>query len=145
MLNFTETLSVFAIVISVASFGVSGYVAFRDRGRLKITSKFIAASENGPSRIVASIVNVGRRPVILRLIGGFAADRKWSAIFIERDAGGMRLGEHERYEHRFTKEDTVSFPPEDEGLFLETLWVEDTLGVRHAIPKSREYIKKLWV
>jgi hypothetical protein len=144
MPNFTQTLSVTALIISIASFGTSSYVAFRDRARLKITSKFVGASEHGPDRIITTMVNVGRRPVILRLIGGSAGKITWSAEYIEHEAGGKRLGEHERYEHTFTKDDIVKFHPDNEVLVFETLWVEDSLGVRHLIPKSRQHIKELW-
>lgn len=143
MISLAEGLSLAAITISVASLGVSGYVAFRDRARLKITSRFITASEYGPSRIIVEMVNVGRRPVILRLVGGTSGDR-WGSQYLESRTEGKRLGEHERHEHVFAKEDTVSFNPEGEDLFYEELWVEDSLGVRHFIPGSREHIKKLW-
>lgn len=144
MPHLAETLAIAALFIAAASLGISAWVAFRDRARLKIISKFVAASDYGPSRVIATMVNVGRRPVILRLIGGRGSDGKWSASFLEREKGGLRLAEHERYEHTFTKDDTVSFHPEHEDFFLEALWVEDSLGTRHSIPKSREYIKKLW-
>ncbi|CAE6801815.1 hypothetical protein R69749_02655 [Paraburkholderia domus] len=90
------------------------------------------------------MVNAGRRPVILRLIGGASAAGTWSAEYLAREEGGLRLGEHERYEHTFEKEDTVKFHPEHDDLFLKTLWVEDSLGIRHKIPKASQYIDRLW-
>jgi hypothetical protein len=138
-----EPLAIIAIVISVASLATSAYVAFRDRARLKIVSKFIAASEYGPSRITTTMVNVGRRPVILRMIGGVEGKNTWSGTYIDHEAGGKRLGENERYDHTFSKEDIVSFQPDGEDIVYDELWVEDSLGIRHSIPKSREHIKKL--
>lgn len=107
-------------------------------------SRYLPASEYGPSRIILTLINKGRRPVILRMIGGTSEDGKWAASFLEHEKGGLRLGEHERYEHTIEKEDTVSFHPEHEDLFFEHLWVEDSLGNRHQVPNSREHIRQLW-
>jgi hypothetical protein len=137
-----------SLFVSALSLGLSSYVAFRDRARLKITSQFFEASEYGPDRIITTMMNIGRRPVILRLVGGSAGKTAWSAQHIDHDDGGKRLGEHERYEHTFTKDDIVHFDPDsgpdDEPLIFETLWVEDSLGVRHPIPKSRQLIERFW-
>ncbi|WP_157776341.1 hypothetical protein [Burkholderia stabilis] len=144
MSNFAEYMSGAAFAVSFASLCVSGHVAFRDRARLSVFSKFIPASDYGPNRIVVTMVNTGRRPVILRLIGGADAAGKWSAEYLGHKDGGLRLGEHERYEHTFNKEDTVKFHPYDDDLFLKTLWVEDSLGIRHKVPNASQYIERLW-
>lgn len=115
-----------------------------DRTRLKVSSVFHVADEWGPAQIVVTIINKGRRPAILRLLGGSDARGKWSGQYIEHEKGGHRLAEHERYDRKVTKEDTLAFHPDDAGVFYETLWVEDSLGVRHGVPHSKEYIKKLW-
>ncbi|MBK5180457.1 hypothetical protein [Paraburkholderia domus] len=144
MPTFAEYMSSAAFAVSFASLCISGHVAFRDRARLSLSSKFIPASEHGAGQIVVTMVNAGRRPVILRLIGGASAAGTWSAEYLAREEGGLRLGEHERYEHTFEKEDTVKFHPEHDDLFLKTLWVEDSLGIRHKIPKASQYIDRLW-
>ncbi|EKS9805714.1 MULTISPECIES: hypothetical protein [Burkholderia] len=144
MPTFAEYMSTAAFAVSFVSLCVSAHVAFRDRARLTVSGKFIPASNYGPNRIVVAMVNVGRRPVILRLIGGADAAGKWSAEYLSRETGGLRLGEHERYEHTFNKDDTIKFHPEDDDLFLKTLWVEDSLGVRHKVPKASQYIERLW-
>lgn len=144
MANYSEVISTIALIVSLGSLSVSGYVAFRDRPRLKITSRFVPASEYGPNRIVLALVNMGRRPVILRMLGGTSKNGAWAAEFLAHEKGGLRLGEHERYEHTLEKDDTVAFNPENEDLFYERLWVEDSLGNRHPVPNSHEHIKKLW-
>jgi len=144
MPSYSEILSTVALVISLGSLSVSGYVAFRDRPRLKITSRFVAASEYGPNRVVLTLINKGRRPVILRMLGGNSKDGKWSATFLDQKNGGLRLGEYERYEHTIEKGDTVCFHPDNEVWLFERLWVEDSLGNRHPVPNSRDHIKKLW-
>lgn len=144
MPNYSEVISTIALAIALASLSVSGYVAIRDRPRLKITSRFIPASEYGSARIALTLVNKGRRPVILRLLGGTSQDGKCDAEFLGHEKGGLRLGEHERYEHILEKDDTVTFHSEKEGLFYERLWVEDSLGYQHPVPNSQAHIKKLW-
>jgi len=144
MLSTSDVLAIIAILISVASFGVSFYTIYQDRPRLRIQSKYFEASEYGPRQIHITMVNVGRRPIILRLIGGIDSTGKWGGSSIKREKGGLRLAEHERYELTLEKEDTMQFTPEDEDLFYSKMWIEDSLGNRHAIPNSEAFIKKLW-
>jgi hypothetical protein len=144
MPSYSEVVSTLALFISCGSLLVAALVAGRDRPRLKITAHFIPASEYGPNRVQLKLVNLGRRPVILRLLGGTSKDGKWSATFLEREKGGLRLGEHEMYEYTIDKEDTVSFHHEHDDLFYDRLWVEDSLGRRHKVPASQALIKKLW-
>lgn len=143
-LSFAEMASVVAICISLVSLGVSLYNALRDRAKLTIKSKVYPASEYGPDRIVVTMVNAGRRPVILRVIGGSDSHGHWGGSYLEQEKGGLRLGEHEHYEHKFEKEDTVLMVPEGDDLFFAELWVEDSLGIRHPIPESKAFIKRLW-
>ena len=141
----TSTItSILAILISISSLAVSFYNARRDRAHLKITAKFFPASEYGPDRIHTVMVNAGRRPIILRTIGGTDSQDRWSGVFLDHDKGGLRLGEHERYEHTFRKDDAIGNTPEVEDIFYDVLWVEDSLGVRHIVPNSRALLKQLW-
>lgn len=144
MVSYSDALSSFALVVSLGGLSISAYGTFRDTPRLKVTGRHIAASASGPNRIVLTLINRGRRPVILRLLGGTSKIGKWSAKFLERDQGGIRLGEHERYEHTIEKEDTVSFDLDNDDLLFECLWVEDSLGNRHQVPNSRKLINELW-
>jgi hypothetical protein len=141
-----NVLAIIAILISVASLGVSLYTAYQDRPRLRIKSEYFEASDYGPRRIRVTMVNAGRRPVIVRLIGGTDSMGRWGGTFIQHEKGGLRLAEHERYEQTFEKEDTVQFDPtgEEDDLVYETMSVEDSLGNRHPIPNSEALIKKLW-
>ncbi len=143
-LTFAEKLSFVAILISVASFFVAARSAFLDRTRLKVSSVFHESDEWGPAQIVVTIINRGRRPAILRLFGGTDANGIGSGLFFDHEKGGLRLAENERHERIVKRDDTVTFDPNDADLLYETLWVEDSLGVRHDVPNSREYIKKLW-
>lgn len=144
MSSYSDILSSIAIVVSLGSLGVSAYVAFRDRPRLKVSGQFFRASRNDPSRIVLTLINVGQRPVILRQLGGTSKVGKWSVAFPGQGPGGLRLGEHERYEHTIKKEDTVSFDVDKDDTSLGSLWIEDSLGNRYHVPNSKEDIGRLW-
>lgn len=143
-MTFFEIISISALLISVASLAVSTYSSLRDRARLRIKTKYYSASEYGPDRIVVSMVNIGRRPIILRVIGGSDSFGKWGGDYLCLEKGGIRLAEHEHYEYTYTKDDTVLFNPDGNNLFYESLWVEDSLGVRHLVPNSKAYVKRLW-
>lgn len=131
------TVSIGGLVVSVCNFR-------RDAARLKIRSEYFEGYEDSHACIKVSMVNVGRRPVILRFIGGSSGE-KWSGTYIDHETGGKRLGENEHYEKFFERHDLVALnhPEDAEEFTFENLWVEDSLGVRHQVPKSREYIKRL--
>lgn len=143
MLNPSEILSLIAIVVSVASFGVAAYTAYQDRSRLRITSVFSAASQYGPARITITLVNMGRRPVILRLLGGTDAAGNWSGTYFKYGTSGLRLGEHERHERSLINDDAVDFGPEGDPVVYGKLWVEDSLGIRHQVPNSKIHLQRL--
>jgi hypothetical protein len=133
-------ISILALLISSGSFGVALFNALRDRARLKITCTFW----EGARVINVKMVNAGRRPVILRLLGFTTKDGNWTAEILDGVKGGIRLGEHEVYERRLTWDDTVHMGPDDkEPIYADVFWVEDSLGVRHEIPGSRDYLKKM--
>lgn len=141
---FAEKLSLVAILISIASFFIAARSAFLDRTRLKVSSVFHEADEWGPAQVVVTIINKGRRPAILRLFGGTDANGIGSGEFFDHEKGGLRLAENERYERTVRRDDTRTMHPNDADILFEMLWVEDSLGMRHDVPNSREYIKKLW-
>jgi hypothetical protein len=55
------------------------------------------------------------------------------------DTNGIRLGEHEPYEHTVRVLDT---PQHKDTLYASALWVEDTIGNRHEVP-CREHLRTL--
>jgi hypothetical protein len=134
-----EIVSTIALILSFGSFGVAAYNPFRDRPRLKVTSNFWEESEWGPASIHAIVVNAGRRPVILRLLGGDGPQGGFSGTYLAHDSGGLRLGEHERHEFSIKSEDAF-FQADPDGPLepFARMWIEDSLGNRHAIPRSRD-------
>ena len=142
-MQFSDWLALSALVVSLLSLAVTTRGAFLDRSRLTITSAYREASENGPARIQITLVNKGRRPAILRTFGGRDSAGATSGTYLDHQAGGKRLAEHEIHEFTVTKEDTVLFGP-DEDLFFAELWIEDSLGRRHKVPNSKQYLARLW-
>lgn len=144
MPNYAEIISTIALLVSFGSLGVSFFAAFHDRPRLKITSRFIPSSAYGEGRILLTFINSGRRPVIIRSIGGSTDNGQWAATLLSHEEGGYRLDEHERYERSMVKEDTIAVHPEDDDFVFDYLWIEDSLGNRYKVSNSREYIRQLW-
>ncbi len=48
--------------------------------------------------IAVQVVNKGRRPVILRLLGGHDSSGRWSGTYLDHEKGGLRLDEHGRHD-----------------------------------------------
>ena len=139
-----ETTAVAALIVASISLIVSSFVALRDRARLRVRSRLIEASEFGPAKILVTLVNMGRRAMIIRSVGGSNSKGRTISEYLEYEKGGLRLGERETYEHRFDRDDTVAFPADGDEILLEWLWIEDSLGIRHKVPKSKHYIDCLW-
>jgi hypothetical protein len=144
MSNAAIWVSCAALLVSIASFGISFFNFKRDTAKLKISAEFFDDSPYGQRFMRVGMVNVGRRPVIVRLIGGSNGDR-WSGTYLDHDSGGKRLGEHERYEKIFNRDDMFVSDDfgEDESFNFAEMWVEDSLGVRHPVPNSRELVRRL--
>ena len=142
-MTWSETTSLVALIVSISSLGFSLYFNFRDRGQIHASSKFYPSSSYGPQSLTVTIVNTGRRPVILRMWGGADSSGKWVGHFFNGDKSGLRLGEHERHDFVVEKNDAYSVTPVDE-IFCEDLWVEDTLGRRIAIKDAKANLARLW-
>lgn len=139
----SDVLSVLAVLISLGSLAASFYSIFIDRPRLRIQSKYIQPWDGEPDYIQLIMINLGRRPVILTSVGGVAAG-DWSALLLNHEKGGVRLGEHERFEHRISKDDTVHVTPDGPQAVFDDMWVADSIGNRHVIPDSAALIGRLW-
>jgi hypothetical protein len=142
-MTLSEGASLLALGISTVGLFTSIYVARRDAVRLKVTGKFIPAHPiYGQANIVLTIINHGRRPAILMLVGGNTADGNWAGTYLGKEYKGLRLGENERHEETLYKNDLVQQVPE--GFFEYTsLWFEDSLGRRHNVRNSETLIKQL--
>jgi hypothetical protein len=137
-----EALSVAALVVSLASFATSAYFGFRDRARVIARSDYYPAWEDSPPRIQLSVVNAGRRPVILRMLVASETKKKWVGTHLGTPEKPLRLGEFERYERTIEREDLVELTPDGE-IFANEFWFEDTLGKTHRVAGIKKNITKL--
>lgn len=133
------------IVVSGLAFVVSAislYLHFQDRPSLKIISEFVPSSEYGSAYIALSVVNSGKRPLVITMWGGSGDNGKWVGEFIGNERKGLRLAEKERYNIVLRKEDMVAITPDEEVVFSD-LWVEDSLGKRYSVPRAKQYVVEL--
>jgi hypothetical protein len=138
----SELISLVALVVACVSLIATLYVNFRDTASLKATSVYVPYWEENPAHMNISIVNAGRRPVILRMFVKAESKAKWVGTFLDKDDGGLRLGEHERYETKLEEHELVEQTP-DEEVTINDLWFEDTLGRRHAVKNAKLSLKQL--
>jgi hypothetical protein len=136
-----EVISVVALVVSITSVAFSLYFNYRDRACLRTTSKFYSGRSH--PYIEVTIVNAGRRPIILRMWGGSDEKGEWVGQFLGEEKRGLRIGEHERHDLSLDKNDLLSETPDGQVLFND-LWVEDSLGRRHPIKDAKANVKLLW-
>lgn len=139
----SEIISAFAFAISVTSLGLSAYVALRDRGRVRAKSTFYAATEGRPASMRVEAVNIGRRPVILTLFGGYYENGCWSAVHIGDYKRGVRLEENERFRENIDGLHHMLFYPET-GAAVTDLWFEDTLGRRYRVRGAKKNLKRFF-
>jgi hypothetical protein len=132
-----------ALVVSFVSLGVSGYNAFRDSTRLKLDVWHLGENEYGPAKIKLRVANVGRRPVVIRLVGGVDVEGRFSGTYIDHEKGGRRLGEGESYEQNFDKDDLVDLDPLEGTFVIDRLGVQDAVGNQYIIKKSKSLVAKM--
>jgi len=72
--------------------------------------------------------------------GGFGGAKYLGSSINE----GIRLGEHEHHELSIDKEGVITLDENGPDEPYDFMWIEDTLGNRHKIPNSREYIAKMY-
>ena len=137
-----EFLAILSFLISVTSLGFSSYFGLRDRGRVRAESSFFPASEYTYARMSITLLNEGRRPIVLRMLVGTDENGKSVGEYLGRKKGSLRLAEHERLDINFEKEDAVGMTAEDDILFTD-LWIEDSLGRRFRVKNAKEHLQKL--
>ena len=126
----TLATAIIAICVSLLSFGCSLYFGLRDRAKIVTRSKFYGGVYGDRPSMVFSIVNAGRRPVVIRMWAGQAAtDTDWVGTYLGEGKAGLRLGEHDHHEITLHHEDLLGEAPGNEVCFAD-LWFEDSL-VRH--------------
>lgn len=152
-LNNSDWIAIGALAVAVLSLMISGYTAWNDRPRLRITSAFAEGGQDCSPSIVIRLVNVGRRPVVLDTYGGYEAPTTLAARLFptRRDGIGsyfepnpLVLDEQRHHELRLYKKDIVGFHADGEHILFDTLWVQDSQRRIHMVPRSHKHINRLW-
>lgn len=138
----SELISSLALVVSILSAAFTIYFNFRDRPKLVVKSKFHSGYEPGDERMTVTIVNAGRRPIILRTWAGEDNTGEWVGTFLGENHAGLRLGENEHYEFSLLRHELGAYTPNSEVMFFD-LWVEDSHGKRHRVKDAKANIERL--
>jgi hypothetical protein len=138
-----EIVSTIALLVSIVSLSFSIYFNFRDRARLVTRSSCVQGWDPGTAHVAATVVNAGRRPIILRMWAGVDDHGQWVGTYFAHEKGGLRLAEHELSVITITAEDLCAQTPDGE-LWIKDMWIEDSLGRRYPIKDARKHIAELW-
>lgn len=132
-----------ALLISLASFGISAYAVFLDRPRLKASAEYILGHDDfSQEHLIIKITNTGKGSAVLRLFGGTLESGSDSAEYLGHFDHGLRLGSHDFYERKLTREDIYVHMPDEDSRYVD-LWFEDSLGNRYPVARSKELIHRL--
>jgi len=88
-------------------------------------------------------VNVGRRPVVLRLVGGYYENGDWNGQNVGEGKTGVRLEENERYSENIDDLRYLVRDHETGGPVTE-LWFEPTRGRRYRIKGAKKHLKQFF-
>ena len=142
-LSGTLITAIIAIFISVAGLGSSLYFGLRDRARIVTRSRFYPGHTGDRPSVMFSIVNAGRRPVVIRSWGGEDERKDWVASQLGDHKSGLRLGENDHHEITLHIEDLLGETPGDHVYFVD-LWFEDSLGRRYPLSDAKANIALLY-
>lgn len=135
-------ISLAALAVSSLSACFAAYVLFQDRPRIRAKSAFQAGWEGSEATVAISIVNMGRRPIVLRLWRGDDLNGSTVGTYLQHPEG-ITLTERKRYDLRLRKADLLATTP-GEDVHLRDVVFEDTLDRRLAIQGIRENLDRLW-
>jgi len=146
----TSTLiSILALVVSAASFGLSMYGMFRESARVKATSTFYPPQQTDeeeppdPPVLVIRVANHGRRAKKLEYMyvkyangnSDFVTETLWSSD----EHGHYRIGENDVYEHTITPENDGILRDEDGSIAFDITF-EDMLNHTYRVRDTRKHI-----
>ena len=136
-----EVISTLAFIVSLGAFGLSLFTVLRDRAKLVVRSKAWPANEYGDAGLRVTIVNAGRRPIVIRMLLGIPASGKWSGSYFGDQVNGITLAENSHHEVIWRRNDI--FCGEHWEEIAEDMAVEDSLGRRHPVQDAKENLKIL--
>ncbi len=132
-----------ALIISAFSLGISAWRVIQDRSRLHIESTYHHLHPDyGPERICFRARNKGRRPIYLRAVGGDLKRGGFQSTHMGDTDFGMKLEEGQYYDGCWYRNDLIAIAPDNEDEYVN-IWLEDSLGNRYRVPKSKKYVRQL--
>lgn len=138
-MNNTEIISFAALLVALCSLTATLFFNLRDRASVVTKSTYYPGYEGDQPKLAISIVNAGRRPIVLRMWAGSDGGVGWVGTKLSPQDGGLRLAEHEMHEVMLSVADLIGETPE-ESMHFSQLWFEDTLGRRHYISDASKNI-----
>lgn len=128
-----------AFVVSILSIAITIHFKLKEEAKIRaFSSLFLGDDEREPTIIVAA-VNIGRRPIIVRMLVGMDDKKEWSGLYLGDDQQGVRLEENERFDRKLSSGDLGLSYDEIEIEFTE-LYFEDAIGKRWRVDRSRSHI-----
>lgn len=137
-----EIISLFSLLVSLGAFSLAFYIAFRDKAKIVERSKFWPANEYGEASIRISVVNAGRRPIVLRSILAIAENGDGSGPYLGSYENGLRLGENELHQELWGKADLLCGPDDDQ--LAVDIQIEDSLGRRYQVKDARKSVAAMF-
>lgn len=136
-------ISITALVVSIAGFALSSYLAWRDRANVQATSDVHVHDRTGEfSSISIYITNSGRRPVNIIYLWGKYEDKSEGGIRLAEI--GKKLNEGDIYELEFGKFDRMMVSGDDLSGLVD-IFIKDSAGRRYKVKDSKRNIALLKV
>jgi hypothetical protein len=129
-----DPVAVYGAIVGTAGLGLSGYVALRDRARVKFELRFGFAAMPQPLNgwtVTARVYNFGRRPVTIppMMYCDMPAGEKMKiCLDVSNGTAGVEVAEGKNYVWALPFESFVQWPKD---LHRRRFWVQDALGRRH--------------
>lgn len=132
-----EIISAISLFISLCAASSSLYFGLRDRAKLLVQAHMLQQS------LEVSIVNAGRRPIIVRMLVATDDSANYVCWFLGEKGQGLRLGEHERHDLILTDDDFVAMSLPSDMDYPKDLWLEDTIGRRFHVTNARQIVEQV--
>jgi hypothetical protein len=146
----THWIAISALIVSLVSLTFSTLAYFRDRPNLKIEAKRYFSDET-PGYIEIKAVNAGRRPNYLVMLWGSEGDGPRSGSYLDYGGPGIKLNEYEFKTFKVThlprgeNQYSATAMSDDEFIEFDQMWIEDSLGKNHKVPKMNALLRELRV
>ncbi|MGB8982250.1 MAG: hypothetical protein WCC12_10270 [Anaerolineales bacterium] len=141
-MTISDIVSSVALIASLVSLFFSIYLGLRDRPRLQIDSTLYYDPDNGPSYILISIRNIGRRKVIIRRLISQYDTRIHSITELGDSSSGIEIGENQWHEFHLDEDQLVTFIDNHVGHLID-LYIEDSHNRSYIVKNAKRNIKTL--